>query len=67
MARMKLMARKHVCVLLRRNAMPMESHSDGQKAGYFPRTIGTVLLVLGSSEPLLFNGTLRLLHGNSYL
>jgi hypothetical protein len=45
----------------------MESHSDGQDAGYFPRTLRTVLLALGSSEPPLFLGTPRLLRGNSYL
>jgi hypothetical protein len=47
--------------------MPTESHSDGQDAGYFPMTLRTMLLVLGSSEPPLFIGTLRLLRGNSYL
>jgi hypothetical protein len=47
--------------------VPMESHSDGQNASYFLRTLRTVLLALGSSEPLLFIGTLRLLRGNSYL
>jgi hypothetical protein len=41
--------------------------SDGQNAGYFPRTLRTMLLVLGSSEPPLFIRTLRLLHRNSYL
>jgi hypothetical protein len=61
------MARKHVHAPLCRNVVPMESHSDGQNAGYFPRTLRTVLLALGSSEPLLFIRTLRLLHGNSYL
>jgi hypothetical protein len=66
MARMKLTARKHVRAQPYRNAMPIESHSDGQNAGYFPRTLWTVLLALGSSEPLLFIGTLRLLRGNSY-
>jgi hypothetical protein len=45
----------------------MESHSDGHNAGYFPMTLWTVLLALGSSEPPLFIGTLRLLRGNSYL
>jgi hypothetical protein len=45
----------------------MESHSDGQDAGYFLMTLRTVLLALGSSEPPLFIGTLRLLRGNSYL
>jgi hypothetical protein len=45
----------------------MEAHSDGQNAGYFPRTLWTVLLALGYSKPLLFVGVLRLLHGNSYL
>jgi hypothetical protein len=45
----------------------MESHSDGQNAGYFPGTIRTVLLALGYSEPPLFVGVLRLLRGNLYL
>jgi hypothetical protein len=61
------MARKHVCVPSRRDAVPTESHSDGQEAGYFPRTLRTVLLALGSSEPLLFIAISRLLRGNSYL
>jgi hypothetical protein len=47
--------------------MPTESHSDGQNAGYFLRTLWTVLLALGSSEPPLFIRTPRLLRGNSYL
>jgi hypothetical protein len=47
--------------------MPTESHSDGQEAGYFPRTLRTVLLALGSIKPPLFIGVLRLLRGNSYL
>jgi hypothetical protein len=47
--------------------MPMESHSDGQNAGYFPWTVRTVLLALGYSEPRLFIGVPRLLCGNSYL
>jgi hypothetical protein len=64
---MKLTARKHVHVPPRRDAVPTESHSDGQEAGYFPRTLWTVLLALGSSEPPLFIGIPRLLHGNSYL
>jgi hypothetical protein len=55
------MARKHVYAPSHRNAVSTESHSDGQDAGYFPRTLRTVLLALGSSEPLLFIGTLRLL------
>jgi hypothetical protein len=67
MARMKLTARKHVCTPPRTDDVPTESHSDGQDAGYFPRTLRTVLLVLGSSEPPLFIGIPRLLHGNSYL
>jgi hypothetical protein len=45
----------------------MESHSDGQDAGYFLRTLRTVLLALGYSEPPLFIGIPRLLHRNSYL
>jgi hypothetical protein len=64
---MKLTARKHVRALPHRNAVPMESHSDGQNAGYFPRTLRIVLLALGSSEPPLFIKTQRLLCGNSYL
>jgi hypothetical protein len=51
----------------RRNDVPMKSHSDGQDAGYFPQTLQTVLLALGSSEPPLFIETPRLLRGNSYL
>jgi hypothetical protein len=47
--------------------MPTESHSDGQRAGYFSRTLRTVLLALGYSEPPLFVGVPRLLYGNSYL
>jgi hypothetical protein len=64
---MKLTARKHVCAPPRRDAVPTESHSDGQEAGYIPRTLRTVLLKLGSSEPPLFIGIPRLLRGNSYL
>jgi hypothetical protein len=67
MARMKLIARKHVRDPLRRNVVPTESHSDGQYAGYFPMTLRSMLLALGSSEPLLFIGTLRLVCGNMYL
>jgi hypothetical protein len=44
-----------------------ESHSDGQNARYFQRTLRTVLLALGYREPPLFIGVPRLLHGNSYL
>jgi hypothetical protein len=64
---MKLTARKHVCVPPHRNVVPMESHSDGQNVDYFLRTLRTMLLALGSSEPPLFVGTPRLLRGNSYL
>jgi hypothetical protein len=67
MARMKLKARKHVRAPPHRDVVPTESHSDGQDAGYFLRTLRTVLLALGSSEPPLFIGTPRLLRGNSYL
>jgi hypothetical protein len=67
MARVKLTVRKHVHAPPRRNVVPTESHSDGQNAGYFPRTLRTVLLALGYSEPPLFIGVPRLLHGNSYL
>jgi hypothetical protein len=62
-----LTARKHVRAPPRRNAVPTESHSEGQNAGYILRILRTVLLALGYSEPLLFVGVLRLLRGNSYL
>jgi hypothetical protein len=58
---------KHVHASPRRNVMPMESHSDGPHVGYFPRTLQTLLLVLGYSEPQLFVGVSRLLRENSYL
>jgi hypothetical protein len=67
MARAKLTAGKHVHAPPCRNAVLTESHSDGQNAGYFPRTLRTMLLALGYSEPPLFVGVPRLLHGNSYL
>jgi hypothetical protein len=50
-----------------RNLVPIESHRNGQRAGYFPRTMRTLLLELGYSEPPLFVSTLRLLCRNSYL
>jgi hypothetical protein len=61
------MVRKHVRVPPCRNVVPTESHSDGQNAGYFPRTLRTMLLALGSSEPPLFIRTPSLLRGNSYI
>jgi hypothetical protein len=61
------MARKHVRAPPRRDVVLTESHSDGQDASYFPRTLWTMLLALGSSEPPLFIGTPRLLRGKSYL
>jgi hypothetical protein len=61
------MAGKHVRAPPRRDVVPTESHSDGQEAGYILRTLRTVLLALGSSEPPLFIGIPRLLRGNSYL
>jgi hypothetical protein len=67
MARMKLTARKHVHARLHQNDVPTESHSDSQNDGYFSRILRTMLLALGSSEPLLFIKTPRLLRGNSYL
>jgi hypothetical protein len=67
MARVKLIVRKHVRAPPRRNVVPTESHIDGQNAGYFSRTLRTMLLALGYSEPLLFIGVLRLLRKNSYL
>jgi hypothetical protein len=67
MARVKLTVRKHIRTPPHRNVMPTESHSDGQNAGYFLRTLRTVLLALGYSGPPLFISVPRLLHGNSYL
>jgi hypothetical protein len=67
MARVKLIVRKHVCAPPCRNVVPTESHSDGENAEYFLRTLRILLLALGYSEPLLFISVLRLLHGNSYL
>jgi hypothetical protein len=67
MERATLIARKHIRVLQCRNVVPMESHSDGQRAGYFPRTLRNMLLALGYSEPPLFVGVLMLFRGNSYV
>jgi hypothetical protein len=63
MAREKLTVRKHVCAPPCRNVVPIESHSDGQNAGYFLRTLWTVLLAPGYSEPPLFIGVPRLFAG----
>jgi hypothetical protein len=63
----KLTARKHIRVPPRRNAMPTESHNDGQCTGYFLRTLWALLSSLGFGEPPLFVSTPRLFHGNSYL
>jgi hypothetical protein len=63
----ELTVRKHVRTPLCRNVVPTESHSDGQNTGYFPRTLWTMLLALGYSEPSLFIGVLRLRGGNSYV
>jgi hypothetical protein len=67
MARAKLTVRKYVHVPPLKNVVPTESHNDGQNVGYFPWSLQTMLLALGYSEPQLFIGVLRLLHGNSYL
>jgi hypothetical protein len=56
MARMKLIARKSVRAPPRRNAMPTESHIDSLDAGYFLRTLRTVLLALSSIEPRCSSG-----------
>jgi hypothetical protein len=50
MARLELIVRKHVHVPPRRNVVPTESHSDGQNAGYFLRTLRVVLLVRHEAE-----------------
>jgi hypothetical protein len=67
MARVKLIVRKRIRPPPHRNVVPTESHSDGLNAGYFSRTLRTVLLALGYSEPPLFVSVPRLLRGNSYL
>jgi hypothetical protein len=67
MARVKLTAMKHVRAPPRRNVVPTESHSDGQNAEYFLRTLRIVLLALGYSESTLFIGVPRLFRGNLYL
>jgi hypothetical protein len=67
MARVKLTARKHIRVPLRRNVMHMQSQSEGQRAGYFRRTLWTMLLALGYSELPLYIGVSRLLCWNLYL
>jgi hypothetical protein len=51
MARVKLTTRKHVHAPPRRNVVPTESHNDGQNAGYFLRTLQTVVLAVGYSKP----------------
>jgi hypothetical protein len=63
----KFTARKHIRAPSHRNAVPMESHSNGQHADYYLRTLRTLLLVLGYSEPPLFIDVPRLLRKNSYL
>jgi hypothetical protein len=45
----------------------MESHSNGQRVGYFSRTLRTLLLAMRYIEPPLFIGVPRVLHGNSYI
>jgi hypothetical protein len=67
MARVKLTVRKHIHAPPRSNVVPMKSHSDSQRVCYFLRTLRTLLLTLGYSEPPLFVGVPRLLHENSYL
>jgi hypothetical protein len=47
--------------------VPMDSHSDGQRAGYISRTMRTLLSSLGYGESSLFVRTPRLLRGNTYL
>jgi 5-methylcytosine-specific restriction endonuclease McrA len=67
MARAKRTARKHIRTSPCRNVVHTKSNSDGQNAGYFLRTLWTILLALGYSEPPLFVSVPRLLRGNSYL
>jgi hypothetical protein len=67
LAKSGMTVRKHVRASPCRNAVPTESHSDGQCPIYFPRTLRTLLLALGYSEPPLFVDVPSLLHGNLYL
>jgi hypothetical protein len=60
-------AGKHIRMPPHRNVVPTESHGDGQNDGYFPRTLRTVLLALGYSEPSLFISVPKLHRRNSYL
>jgi hypothetical protein len=62
-----LTVRNHIHAPPRQNAVPMKSHSDGQLAGYFLRTLRTLLSSLGYGEPPLYIGTPWLLRGNTYL
>jgi hypothetical protein len=57
----------HSCAAAHGNAVPTESYSDGHHAGYFLRTLRTLLLALGYNKLPLFIGVPRLLRGNSYL
>jgi hypothetical protein len=61
------MTRKHIRTPLGRNIVPTESHSDGQHACDFPRTLQTQPSSLGYGELPLFVQTQRLLHENSYM
>jgi hypothetical protein len=47
--------------------MPTESHSDGQLAGYFPRTLWKLLRSLRYGEPPLFVRMPTLVQGTTYL
>jgi hypothetical protein len=47
--------------------VPTESHSDGQRVGYFLSTLRALLLPLSYGEPQLFVRTPRLHRGNTYL
>jgi hypothetical protein len=63
----KLIAKKHVRVPAQHNTVRMESHSDGQRDGYFPRTMWALLSSLGFGDPHSSSAPPRLLHGNTYL
>jgi hypothetical protein len=47
--------------------MATESHSDGQHADYFPRTLRMLLRLLGYGKPPLFVGAPMFLRGDTYL
>jgi hypothetical protein len=63
----KLTAHNNVRAPPHWNHVPTESHSDGQLARYFPKTMWKLLRSVGYGELLIFVRTPRLLQGTTYL